>query len=75
MFKKLFLIVLGFISAGSLSAQNAQIKGRVFDAQSNVPLANATIQVLGNEGATSDKNGQFSLICRDSMLVTVSYIG
>lgn len=75
MSKKIFILFLSVVFTGDLYAQISKITGRIFDAGNNTPLANATIRVAGTEGATSDKNGQFSLICRDSTVVTVSYMG
>lgn len=75
MYKKLFILFLGILFSGKLTAQTTQIKGRIYDAENNMPLANATVRVSDSEGAVSDKNGRFTLSCRDSVQITVSYIG
>ena len=56
---------------------NAQktLKGKVFDANNNNPLAGATITFAGKVGATSDKDGMFSIDCNKVSRITVSYVG
>jgi len=51
------------------------LKGKVFDANNNNPLAGATITFSGKVGATSDKDGMFSIDCDKVSRITVSYVG
>ena len=51
------------------------LKGKVFDANNNNPLAGATITFAGKVGATSDKDGMFSIDCNKVSRITVSYVG
>lgn len=53
----------------------SQIRGTVLDFDQHTPLSNASIWISGVKAATSDKNGAFSLECRDSLEISVSYIG
>lgn len=50
------------------------LKGRVFDASTNVPLSGATISNAG-KGATTDNNGMFQIECRKASVITISFIG
>lgn len=70
--KKIFSIVL---SGLALSGFAQQIKGKVTDAESNAPLANVTVWVSGAKGVATDKSGEFSFECNDSVDITVSHIG
>lgn len=72
--KYLLFIIAGSISV-NLSAQNIRIKGRVADAENNAPLSGVTVSVPGGGGVTTDKNGAFTLNCRDSITITVSHVG
>lgn len=70
--KKIFILLLSIISTCSAFAQ---IKGKVVDYEQHTALPDVTIQVAGGAGAVSDKNGEFTLSCRDSVQLTVSFIG
>ena len=73
--QKILILLLGLLISAPLLAQDSQIAGRVFDASTNAPLANATVRSSGNAGVTTDKNGQFTLPCTGETEVMVSYIG
>lgn len=66
----LFSLVLLLPILG-MAQQN--IKGEIFDASTNTPLANATILTDKNNGTTTNSNGEFSLACSKSL--TISFIG
>jgi len=51
------------------------LRGRVFDANTNTPLAGATITLVGKGGAITDKEGMFSVDCSKATRITVSYVG
>ena len=73
--QKIFILLLALIFSAPLLAQTSQITGRVYDAATNAPLANATVRSSGNAGVTTDKDGWFVLPCSGETEVTVSYIG
>ena len=73
--QKISMLLLGLIFSAPLLAQTNQLSGRVFDAATNAPLANATVRSAGNAGVTTDKDGRFALPCAGEVEVTVSYIG
>lgn len=58
---RILLILLAILSGtGFINAQNASVRGRVFDAVSNEPLPFVNIIVDGTQtGAVSDLNGNF----------------
>src|SRR4051812_13187453 len=69
--KMIFIIPLFFTF--SVLPQNV-IKGKVVDASDNNPLNGATIS-LGSSGATTDKNGAFSISCSKSTELLISFVG
>ncbi len=73
--KAILLFSLSTLFAMVSFAQNTQIKGRIIDAENGNPLSNATVMVAGLKGTTTDKNGQFYLECKDSIVISISYIG
>ncbi len=50
-----------------------QLKGVVYDANTNAPLAGASIVSSNNEGTATNTNGEFSLACSEK--ITISFIG
>ncbi len=70
------LIILFF--AGSLLAQNGQIKGKITDASNNEPIPFANILVVGTQiGSSSDFDGNFIITGLESGYVTlqISFVG
>lgn len=60
--KIIFLILTIFGSHAGLMAQQATLKGRVIDGQSNEPLPFVNVVVVGtNVGAVTDDNGNFQI--------------
>ncbi|MBL7891083.1 MAG: TonB-dependent receptor [Bacteroidia bacterium] len=51
-----------------------QLKGKVFDTSNNNALPGATVQVSGKAVTTTDKDGMFSIECKDSSEISVSFI-
>lgn len=81
--KNIFLILLGLLFLGNLSAQTADsctyvVKGAVFDQLTKEPLAYASV-VLDSFGlgTSTDEQGFFEIkgLCRKEYEVRVSYIG
>ena len=74
--KNLYLLILLLILSLNLLAQNV-VKGKVTDAQTNLPVAGASITVKGEKkGAISDANGNFALnVSPSSKTIVVSSIG
>ncbi|MFN8298421.1 MAG: TonB-dependent receptor [Chitinophagales bacterium] len=73
--KKINLLTISLFTSLAAIAQGTQITGTITENEGRTPLANATIYVSGTKGATTDKNGNFSLPCSDSTEITVSYVG
>lgn len=65
----IFLITL-FSSAFA----QKKLKGHVFDAANNTPLAGASVAFSG-KGVITDKDGAFSLDCSKTAVIKVSYVG
>ena len=72
--KRIFLFTLLFGSFSIAFAQKA-IKGRIYDAGTNSPLAGATISIPGKGAASSDKDGFFTIDCSKSTTIVVSFVG
>lgn len=73
---KRFLFTLAGMAITLASfAQGGSIKGTVFNANNKTPLPGATVQVNGGAVTATDKDGVFTIECRDSMVVTITSIG
>ncbi|HMM12094.1 MAG TPA: TonB-dependent receptor [Bacteroidales bacterium] len=71
-------IVLMFSGIHHLTAQNAQVQGRVVDATSNEPLPFANVIIIGtNTGATTDFDGRFTITGLRPGFITLkaTYVG
>lgn len=73
-----FLLLPFLLSAQNEPIVNANIIGKVVDANSNEPLIGATVSIKGTtNGATTDANGEFKLITGQKLPFTliITYIG
>lgn len=66
---------LGLLISLSMMAQSGQLKGKVFDAVDNKPMANANVRLVGGSGTTTDNDGMFSLPCNGPVDIIVSFVG
>lgn len=75
MFKGLFLLV-GFLFALQLNAQDVKISGKVTDAKDSKTLPGVSIAIKGTAmGTTSDIDGKYSLSVKKGTTVVFSFIG
>ncbi len=73
---KSILTVLFFVLfVASISAQNSQLTGRVFDNKTNQPISGASVQTSNKQVAITGKNGTFTIPCTLAMTVSVTFIG
>lgn len=74
---KLLLIVILFLGVGNyLSAQERELKGVVFDQNTEEPLPGATVLIAGTSiGVTTNLDGEFSVNVEDGQKIQVSFIG
>ncbi len=73
--KKLFLLIILFVFTSNYS-QELNLKGKIFEKNTDIPLAGATIQIVGSDiGVISDFEGNFELITKIGEMIKVSYIG
>lgn len=72
--KRFMYILLGICFVTHISAQGT-LQGRVIDATARSPLVGATITVAGKAITSTDKDGRFSIACKPSSEISVSYIG
>lgn len=73
--KKTIMLAMGLICAMYNYAQNGEIKGKILDRDGNAPLSGVSIIVNNTKEMFTDKNGEFSVSCNDSMQLNVSLDG
>src|SRR5680860_1302771 len=65
--------ILCMLATPALAQQ--KITGKVFNARTEMPVEGANIRYGSGRGTTTDEEGNFSIPCRGSVRVTISYIG
>jgi iron complex outermembrane receptor protein len=70
-----YFFLIGALASWNMFAHAQQLKGRVYDAATNHPLAGATIKFSGAGGTSTDKEGNFSIDCSKINSVIVSFVG
>lgn len=73
--KNLILLITGVVCSLVSFGQTGQLKGKVVDEQEKTPLVGASIAINNGQSAVTDKNGEFTLSCSDSLKISVTYIG
>lgn len=71
----MLFMIISLFWCGNLSAQNAKVKGEVFD--NSGPVIGATVTIKSNPkvGTTTDIDGKFSLNAQMGDVLLVSFIG
>lgn len=72
--QRIILSILCFIIISSTASAQKQLKGHVFDAGTNAALSGASVS-FGGKGTTTDANGDFTVDCSKSAVITVSFVG
>jgi iron complex outermembrane receptor protein len=73
--KRIVLTTLIIFSVSVALFAQKKVRGKVFDAKTNSPLAGATIGFQGKNVSITDKDGLFSVDCSGANAVTVSFVG
>jgi len=74
--KYILLVLLSFLSAQSLWAQNITIKGVVLDAQTREAIIGANVVVKGTTvGGATDIDGNFQFQAPQGSTLVISYVG
>jgi iron complex outermembrane receptor protein len=69
------ILILAVLLGGLLqSYAQTSLRGRIFDATSNLPLAGATV-TFGGASFSADKEGNFSVNCSAGSRLTISHVG
>jgi CarboxypepD_reg-like domain len=75
---KLFLLIPAFSYSVFCLAQKIEVKGKITDTQSAIPLSGVSVSIAGN-GTTTNNNGFFSLKIESELAeknsLTISHIG
>ena len=59
---KKYILYIAFLLSVNIIAQEINLKGQVFEMDTNTPLAGATIQLMDSEvGVISDFDGNFQI--------------
>jgi iron complex outermembrane receptor protein len=69
------LLFITLLFSFTLFAQTDKVKGKVTDAATHQPLVGATISSSNTNVGVTDAKGEFELNCKDSLDLTISYIG
>ena len=73
---KKYILYIAFLLSVNIIAQEINLKGQVFEMDTNTPLAGATIQLMDSEvGVISDFDGNFQISLNIGDKILVSYVG
>ena len=73
---KKYTLYFAFLLSLNIIAQDLNLQGKVFEKDTDTPLAGATIQLVGSEtGVISDFDGNFEISLNIGDRILVSYIG
>ena len=73
---KNYIIYTAFLLSFNIMAQELNLKGKVFEKETDTPLAGATIQLVGTEtGVISNFDGDFEISLNIGDRILVSYVG
>ncbi len=77
MIKSIYLTVIFLLSAGLAMAQNATLKGRVTDGETNEPLIAASVHLGDKDGITTNERGDYTIenLKPGEYKITVKFIG
>ena len=73
---KNYIVYIAFLLSLNIMAQDLNLQGKVFEKETDIPLAGATIQLVGSEtGVISDFDGNFEISLNIGDRILVSYVG
>ena len=73
---KKYNLYIAFLLSLNIMAQDLSLQGKVFEKETDTPLAGATIQLVGSEtGVISDFDGNFEISLNIGDRILVSYVG
>ncbi|MEZ4883658.1 MAG: TonB-dependent receptor plug domain-containing protein [Chitinophagales bacterium] len=73
--KNSFFFVLMMVCSLLTFGQTSQLKGRVVDGLERTSLIGANIFINNSKGVVTDKNGEFTINCTDSVLLKITFVG
>lgn len=74
--KRVSLILLAVVMSLSVSAQQIEIKGKVYDAHDKTPIPGVTVMEIGKtRGTITDVNGEFNINTEKGKILQFKYIG
>lgn len=74
--KRVSLILLAVVMSLSVSAQQIEVKGKVYDAHDKTPIPGVTVMEIGKtRGTITDVNGEFNINTEKGKILQFKYIG
>lgn len=73
--KNFTLLAMSIMCACMTFAQNGQLKLKVVDEQEKTPMVGVTVAVKNTKMAVTDRNGEVSIPCLDSVQLELTYSG
>lgn len=74
--KRVSLILLAVVMSLSVSAQQIEVKGKVYDAHDKTPIPGVTVMEIGKtRGTITDVNGEFNINIEKGKILQFKYIG
>jgi iron complex outermembrane receptor protein len=73
--KNLILLVMSILCSIMSLAQTNQLNGVVLDKIERTPLVGANVLSYNSKGVVTNKEGEFALKCKDSVLLKISFLG
>jgi len=73
---KKYTLYIAFLLSLNIMAQELKLQGKVYEKDTDTPLAGATIQLVGSEtGVISDFDGNFEISLNIGDKILISYVG
>ena len=73
---KKYILIISILFTTNIISQELNLKGKIFEKETDIPLAGATVQIIESEvGVVSDFEGNFEILLQIGDKIKVSYVG